>query len=196
MIVYCENCQANLACEIAGSLKYCDDWQGGEPLYLYSLVKCLECGHPKLIIQMYLGSDIYDDPHILYPRTELTFSSFIPADILKNFKEAQDCFKFGLYTPSVIMCRLVLEAICHNNSCTGSTLIQKLEDLKNKNIINDQLYEWVDALRLLGNIAAHDFTSTVKKEDSKDVLDLIHAIIEYIYNFQIKFNEFKQRKGL
>ena len=62
-------------------------------------------------------------------------------------------------------------------------------------IINHQLFEWANELRLSGNEAAHNIESTFTNNDAKDILDFTIAILDYSYSFQDKFLKFKERRN-
>ena len=54
-------------------------------------------------------------------------------------------------------------------------------------------YEWADALRISGNEAAHDISVTVSSDDSRDVIEFTKALLEYVFTFRDKFEEFKKK---
>ena len=66
--------------------------------------------------------------------------------------------------------------------------------MKENQIIDERLFEWANTLRMAGNEAVHDVDITVSREDSKDMLDFTNAIIDYIYSFKEKFEQFKKRR--
>jgi hypothetical protein len=73
-------------------------------------------------------------------------------------------------------------------------LAKAITILKDEEIINEQLFEWANELRLSGNEAAHNIQSTFSNQDAKDILDFTIAILDFSYSFQEKFNQFKQRR--
>lgn len=66
--------------------------------------------------------------------------------------------------------------------------------MQEKGIVEKRLYEWADALRLVGNEAAHDVERPVSSEDATDTLDFTRALIEYVYAYQEKFTAFRKRR--
>ena len=47
---------------------------------------------------------------------------------------------------------------------------------------------------MVGNDAAHDLSLTVSKEDARDCLDFVDAILIYVFTLDRKFQEFKSRR--
>jgi len=94
-----------------------------------------------------------------------------------------------------MMCRRTLEAVCQDKQATKGNLAAKLKILQETGVIDARLYEWADALRLVGNDAAHNVEEFMGKEDAKDGLDFTRAIIEYIYTFTDAFEKFKARRA-
>jgi hypothetical protein len=58
-------------------------------------------------------------------------------------------------------------------------------------VIDARLLEWADSLRVLGNAGAH-FTGQVTEQDVSDALDLIEAMLDYVYVFSAKFEQSKR----
>jgi hypothetical protein len=46
-----------------------------------------------------------------------------------------------------------------------------------------------------GPVAAHDVSSTVSKEDARDLLDFTRALVEYIFTFTESFRKFQERRA-
>jgi hypothetical protein len=74
-------------------------------------------------------------------------------------------------------------------------LVSSLKELKDKGVIENRLFEWADALRISGNEAAHDVTVTISPEDARDILEFTNALLEYVFTFRDKFEEFKKRRS-
>jgi hypothetical protein len=91
------------------------------------------------------------------------------------------------------MCRKVLEGIAEENRITARNLVTSLNEMREKGIIENRLFEWADALRISGNEAAHGVSLVVSATDAKDILEFTHALLEYVFTFQEKFEEFKIR---
>jgi hypothetical protein len=93
------------------------------------------------------------------------------------------------------MCRKTLEGICEAHKITSRNLATSLKEMKDQGIIENRLFEWADALRISGNEAAHSVTVSISAQDARDILEFTNALLEYVFTFQDKFEEFKKRRG-
>jgi hypothetical protein len=69
-----------------------------------------------------------------------------------------------------------------------------LPSLRDAGEIDDRLLEWGNALRMVGNEAAHDVLAEISREDAEDILDFTEAILEYLYTFKERFDQFQERR--
>jgi hypothetical protein len=92
------------------------------------------------------------------------------------------------------MCRKTLEGICSAHGVQERTLKGSIAKLREKGVIERSLFEWADALRDSGNEAAHDVAVTVSGQDVGDLVEFTHALIEYVFTFQERFEAFRQRR--
>ncbi|MDO9107219.1 MAG: DUF4145 domain-containing protein [Methylovulum sp.] len=67
------------------------------------------------------------------------------------------------------------------------------QELREKSLIDDRLFEWGEALRMHRNIGAHATSTKISKDDARDLLNFTQAICEYIFVLTEKFNKFKER---
>lgn len=70
-----------------------------------------------------------------------------------------------------------------------------LQTLKSAGKIDGRLFEWAQALRVLGNEGAHFTEAEVTREDASDSIDLAEALLDYMYVLSAQFDEFKARRG-
>ena len=94
------------------------------------------------------------------------------------------------------MVRRAIEGLCADQGAKHGTLHRSLRELVQRNVIDERLLEWADGLRVLGNVGAH-FTNqaAVSKQDASDALDLVEAMLDYVYVFSTKFEQFKARRN-
>jgi hypothetical protein len=92
------------------------------------------------------------------------------------------------------MCRKVVEGISYEHGVKSGTLAAKMAELKETGVIESRLFEWAEALRILGNEAAHGVEATIAAEDSRDILEFTEAILEYVFTYRDKFEKFKARR--
>ncbi|MFD8896350.1 DUF4145 domain-containing protein [Streptomyces ardesiacus] len=113
-------------------------------------------------------------------------------------EEARKCFSVKAYTAAVAMVRRTLEGVCKDQNVQQggrAKLFQMLEALKSAGKIDGRLFEWAQALRVLGNEGAHFTGVEVTREDASDSIDLAEALLDYLYVLSAQFDEFKARRG-
>ena len=94
------------------------------------------------------------------------------------------------------MFRKTLEGICHAHGVKSSgTLAAQLKKLKEDEVIESRLFEWAEELRTIGNDAAREVGFIVSREDVQDTLEFTEALIEYVFTYRDKFEQFKKRRA-
>jgi len=198
MIVECPDCGALVDGELVAD--YVDYEPGTDMTGKYSFLKCPKCSRPFIVLQVCDYSswieELADAPQRLYPPVEMEISASIPASLRAAYDEARTCFRAKAYVATAIMCRKTLEGIAEEHKITVRNLASALKEMKEKGIIENRLYEWADALRISGNEAAHGVSSKISSQDAKDILEFTHALLEYVFTFQEKFAEFKERQRI
>ena len=135
-----------------------------------------------------------DEPYRLYPAQDTRVNPTLPTPIKNAYAEALACLKAKAFTASAIMCRKTLEGVCAEHGVVDRSLVAALEEMKNRGIIESRLFEWADALRIAGNEAAHDVGITFAKEDARDMVEFKNALLEYVFTFRDRFEEFQKRR--
>lgn len=197
MILECKECQA-----LVDAHEHCRYSWGDpreEPEEVFIFLKCPRCGRPFLTVQEDLGLDdsfhtILSEPNVLYPSPVLRLSPNLPRPIQLSHLEAQACYRAKAYTATAIMCRKTLEGLSAEHGVQSKSLVGALKELRDKGIIENRLFEWADALRIVGNEAAHDVTVTVSADDARDTLEFTNALLEYVFTFRDRFEAFKERQ--
>lgn len=134
-------------------------------------------------------------PRRLWPLPARELSTDAPHSIRRDFDEAQRCMSVSAYTAAAILARRLLEGIAVDLSASGNTLASKLTNLRQTGAIDGRLAEWADALRVVGNDAAHKVDTVVSYEDAADVLSFAEAMADYVYTFRIRYERFLQRRN-
>jgi hypothetical protein len=192
MILECKYCEAVVnAIEIDSYEMDPDDEPG--PIR-FTFCRCPKCSSALLASQTDLGEG-FDEPYRMYPPQEGRLNWSIPRPIRAAYQEAHSCLKAKAHTAAAIMCRKTLEGICAEHGTTERTLVKSLERLKEAGVIETRLFEWAEALRLYGNEAAHDVAIVVSPEDAKDLVEFTAALLEYLFTFRNKFEQFKERRA-
>ena len=216
MILYCDTCNAFVNTEKIADYKIDEEIDENYETYLQNqeipyrriitvehiFLKCVKCLNPFIIkkSEHFNQSENYEpailsnyEVETLYPTSEVNLGYCVPDSVKEAYKEALICYKNRAFVASVIMCRKAIEGICKVHNIDKGSLKTKLLAMKDNEIIEKTLFEWADNLRLLGNDAAHEVDISFSFIDASDTIDFTHAIIEYIFTYKKKFNDFKKR---
>jgi len=164
-----------------------------------SFAVCRRCRQPFLLEERF-----YEIPGevsapqgeaVLYPAERSFDQEGVPEPVARAYHDATRAFAVGLYEPCVIMCRKALEGIVTGLGATHGTLNQRLAELQMNHRIDDKLAEWADGLRLVGNDAAHDPEVRLGKEDARDSLDFLEALLSYTFTLTRRFELFRARRA-
>jgi hypothetical protein len=159
-----------------------------------TLVSCDECGSALIFTQNDLGTDGFDAMERVWPGPLRRLSWEIPGALRDEHEEALQCFEANAYTAAVVMVRRTLEGVASVNGIKERNLMQSLAKMQDKGVLDPRLFEWSQALRVLGNEGAHFTGKKVSREDAADALALSEAILDYLYVLSAKFEEFKKRR--
>lgn len=199
MVVQCYNCLTSVFGIERGSYFIIGD-PFAEVRFL--LLECPSCAEPILTREKgtpyMIGNKVeigWSDLDQLYPVGEFRINPNIPELLRSAFVEAVRCYETEIYTAAAVMCRRTLDGFCVEKGASKKTLFANLKELKEKDVINDQLYDWADLLRISGNEAAHDVSIAFSKEDARDLLEFTVAILDYSYSFQSRYEKFIDRKA-
>lgn len=201
----CRHCNVHSRSDVIISAPYVEEMEHAPgqthlgPEYRYRLVRCSHCYDLSLLMAMRYASvgdaDYFDNDVAVYPAPPRRMSSAVPKKLQECFLEARTCYEARAYTASAIMCRRSLELLAVERGVAEKNLAQSLLKLKDNGDIDQRLYDWCNQLRLVGNEAAHGVGSDTSQADAKDMTDLAEAIIDYVYVFQARYEEFRNRRS-
>ena len=197
MLIECPFCESKVDAKVAYKREYrCSD----DPFRLrVSLAICPRCkntlvglqelieGHPQL-------GDFWDDATRIWPQPDRNVSWELPPIVRTSLEEARRCFRARAYSASVVMCGRALEGICSHHKTKSSNLNDGLKELLDAGVIDTRIYAWGNELRKVRNIGAHASAEAVSKEDAEDVLEFVHAIGDYVFVLNAKFERLMSRK--
>lgn len=162
---------------------------------VHALVCCEKCRKPALFrFERYAGED-WGKPEGLWPNGRVGPSAYIPKPLRDEFVQAQRCFSAKAFTASTVMVRRTLEGVCVEHGVTSKTLDKGLAELQEQGKLDGRLVEWANALRVLGNQAAHYTGTPVTREDAQDALDFALALLDYLYVLTRRFEQFQGRRA-
>lgn len=192
MLTECNVCRATVDAEVYGSYDVFAE-EVGAP-FRFTLARCPRCDRPFLLQQEMYGPDVWSDPRRLHPQHEYEPGREVPTAIRETFSEGITCHKAGAFTATAIMCGKTLEGVCESQGVDEDRLVDGLEALHERGVIEERLYEWADELRLARNEAVHDVEVSFSQQDATNVLEFTHAILEYVFTFRTKFEQFRERR--
>ncbi|MGW6212763.1 DUF4145 domain-containing protein [Streptomyces sp. NPDC055109] len=199
LLIQCSHCDGHALSTQQGTYELAPEGdEDFEPL-LYTLVSCDKCRTPQLLRQesvMVAGGHWgWTDATREWPSSaSAPLSPSIPSSIAREMSEARACFRAKLYTATAVMVRRTLEGMCVDQGTSKKALFAALGELRDANKIEGRLFDWAQALRALGNQGAHFSKEAVGREDAQDALELAEALLDYIYVFTAKYEEFQQRR--
>ncbi|MGW8952655.1 DUF4145 domain-containing protein [Streptomyces sp. NPDC055709] len=200
VLIQCPYCEAPTLGTQRGAWEIAPEGEDEFSPTLYTLVSCDKCRAPQLLVQTselkagdYWG---WTEPNREWPSDSSgPLSPSIPQAIAREMREARACFSAKLYTATAVMVRRTLEGMCVDQGTSKKALFAALGELRDANKIEGRLFEWAQALRVLGNQGAHFSKEAVSREDARDALELAEALLDYIYVFTAKYEEFQKRRS-
>jgi hypothetical protein len=118
-------------CEQASTAVVCGKayWSGGDhgPPVEWTMVQCERCSQPAVQLREDYGGGFAEDGHpmTIYP-APIRLSTSIPADLRREWEEAQTCFQAKAYAACVATVRRTLEGTCVDQGVSGKTLARNL----------------------------------------------------------------------
>lgn len=87
------------------------------------------------------------------------------------------------------MARSVVEAVAKDNGITTGALKSKIDKLESEKLIRPVIKDAAHEIRFLGNEMAHgDFVEPVEADEAEDVLNLMSAVLEDVYQIPARVN--------
>ncbi len=177
--VYCPFCSTHTSLEPALMRIGRDDrrfraWWPAEGSYgVWWIGLCTSCRRAMLVRDQ--GSTVYPEP--LPSPTDHR----IPDKMHEALVEAKKCLSVGALHASATMSRRAIEAACNDKGATAPHLWQKVKELTDKHIITQDLKEWADVVRWVGNDGAHPLEDPVSRQDANAILQLAEQFLHVIY---------------
>lgn len=189
LAVLCSACGYLSSAHVIGKITHEGD--GEDRPFELSLVQCEHCDSPSLVRQDEASEGA---PVEVWPTSRRILHDGIPPGIREGVIEARKCYAAGAFLATAVMVRRAIEGFCAENGAKNRNLRSSLQDLVGRDVIDQRLLEWADRLRILGNVGAHFSESVVTQQDASDALDLVEAMLDYVYVFAVKFQQFQARR--
>ncbi|MFO8234403.1 MAG: DUF4145 domain-containing protein [Bacteroidales bacterium] len=157
-----------------------------------------KCPNPKCNGHIFFISDPAGQLIKTYPSLKISFNSERIPDRIKNtFDEALICHANNCFIASAIMIRKTLEEICLEKSSEGENLFKRIENLKSKIVIPEELINGMQELRLLGNDAAHIEAKTyeqIGKDELEISIEFTKEILKAVYQYESLLDKLRNLK--
>ena len=179
--IYCPHCQIHTALSVAKA-EYSGQYGGrsytpaiwnnpkGESWWIGI---CNNCQNPVLVKNE--GEEIYP-----YPFPSPT-DSRIPDPMKIDLMESKLCFSIKAFRACAVMARRTMQNACINKGATKKNLVDQIKELQINGTITNDLKEWADVVRWVGNDAAHPNGDNVEQDDAEDILNLAEQFLQVLY---------------
>jgi len=148
---------------------------------------CNSCNEPVLVLNQ--GETVY--PYPLPSPSE----NRIPDHIRNDLDESKICFSVKAYRASAVMSRRAMQSACIDKGATKEKLVEQLHELAANGVITNDLKEWGDVVRWVGNDAAHPDKQPVNEKDAQDILNLAEQFLHVIYVAPAIAKEQRTKRG-
>lgn len=119
----------------------------------------------------------------------------VPHPIDAAASEAWACYSVNQYRASVLMARAVVEAAAKEKGFENGRLVEKIDQLRNADIISKGVTEAAHEIRFIGNEMAHgDFVTEIGEEECSEVLTFLEEFLTEVYERPARLGAFKARR--
>lgn len=151
----------------------------------YGIFQCQAC-EERFVAKQQKCKD--EDWVVAYPVLHKPVAEEIPEPIKGEFEEASLCFAVGAYRACASMCQRTLESLCQNKKVSG------LNQLLDKGIISQGLFDRATEIRLWAGIIKHQRIESVSKEDAEQLLAYLEVILNHIYVEPKRLDALRQKR--
>lgn len=163
------------------------------------VLQCTACGE-----YIFLQTKRVDEP---WPRESTVEHQFppagivphpsIPAVVAVDLKEASLCLSIGAWNAATAMYRRALQSCAKDKGANPKDdLFDQLNELKDKQIIPDLVYDMANTVREKGNVGAHPgrdpvINESVSEREAKAVFSIIEFVFKYVYELPSEISTLK-----
>jgi hypothetical protein len=113
----------------------------------------------------------------------------------KDLDEAKISYSVKAFRASAVMSRRSIQSACIDKGAFKEKLVAQLHELAANRVITNDLKEWADVMRWVGNDAAHPDKQPVNEEDAQDILNLAEQFRYVIYVAPAIAKEQRTKRG-
>lgn len=164
----------------------------------FRLLRCAGCGRGALAE---VGIDGRQQPVVLidfFPRTLslLELPNQVPAEIVKEYREAELCASVGAWRAASALFRSALEKTLKANGYIKGTLQARIDEAAEDGVITAARSQRAhENVRVLGNDVLHDEWREVSEEEALSSRRYIQRILEDLYDDRPSVDAILRAKG-
>jgi len=148
---------------------------------------CNYCNQPVLARNK--ATTVY--PHPLPEPTD----THVPEAIRADLDEAKQCFAVSCWRAAAVMARRAMQSATIEKGAVKDGLADQIAELAAQGKITVDLKDWADAVRWVGNDAAHPGEQPVTEEDAQEVLKLAEQFLHVLYVAPAIAKKLRTKKG-
>ncbi len=166
----------------------------------YTILGQRRCPDPECNAHVFVAWDTQYPGRLIisYPPERIDFDTTdIPSTVVNSFEEAISCHAGQCYVAAAIMVRKTLEEICRERGAAGQNLKKRLEELRSKVVLPQELLDGLDDLRLLGNDAAHIESHEYDKVGQEEVevgIEITKEVLKAVYQYSALIGRLQKLK--
>lgn len=118
---------------------------------------------------------------------------------MDDYIEAIKCEGISAPKATVAMCRRAMQTTCILKGSPNGDLINQIDDLEAKRIINPTLRDMAHTIRMIGNWGAHpqkDPLRDVTPEDASEILKFTSELLDEVFVRPARIKDMKTKKGI
>lgn len=161
----------------------------------YDLMICAGCDEGTLKKSSSASYEIDRDRNLIWsvsfspPRHKIessvkTFQQ-LPENLEAIYRQAKQAYNYQLNMLSAIGLRSLMEGICVDKKAKGRNLEKKIDNLKEKTNLPDNIIQSLHSFRFMGNKAAHEL-KTPHKEELSLAIEVIENLLNFLYELDYK----------
>ena len=120
----------------------------------------------------------------------------VPGAILEDVIQAELSYYVGADFGAGLLLRRACQNICRDKKCEEDGLPKQIKDLVNKKIITEDMAEWADTIRIIGNELAHPNPRkpfVITPNDVREGREFLKQLIKVIYINPYKAKALKKK---
>ena len=153
----------------------------------YAILNCQNCECCFVAVQDIVREE--SGWFVVHPISRKNVSEEIPEPINSELAEANLCFALGAYRACAAMCQIALEALWRDKEVSG------LNELKERGIISEQLFDRATEIRLWANLIKHEVVvEVVTQTEVNELLVYLEAITNSVYVEPKRLSDMKRKR--